>query len=228
MAEIKIQLRDFDNNILGDLDIISSESFPLSLSYSNFDVRNFNSRTGSFSKTFKIPASKKNNKLLNHIYQYGNDDTKKVLSKIPATIFADNLPIITGNLRITQIFKDKKVLEYECLFLGNNMDWADSIKSLNMSELKFSSTQYTSYSSLVETDYTFSNPKDEPFSDHSFSLDRLVYPYITVGQNDSPQDQVMSSDFVPHVYVKNVWDKIFNAYLESQKMLQMYQVVNFL
>lgn len=211
MAEIKIQLRDFDNNILGDLDIISSESFPLSLSYSNFDVRNFNSRTGSFSKTFKIPASKKNNKLLNHIYQYGNDDTKKVLSKIPATIFADNLPIITGNLRITQIFKNTKVLEYECLFLGNNMDWADSIKSLNMSELKFSSTQYTSYSSLVETDYTFSNPKDEPFSDHSFTLDRLVYPYITVGQNDSPQDQVMSSDFVPHVYVKNVWDKIFNA-----------------
>ena len=211
MAEIKIQLRDFTNNILGNLDITTSENFPLSLSYSHFDVRSFSRRTGSFSKTFKIPATKKNNKLFNHIYEYGHVDSQNSYGKIPATIFADNLPIITGKLRITQIFRDKDILEYECLFLGNNMDWADTIKGLNLSELKFSNQTYTDYDSIIETDYSFSDPRTQPFSNYSTNVDHIIYPLITVGEGDADANRVMSSDFIPHVYIKSVWNKIFNA-----------------
>ena len=57
MAEIKIQLRNFStgasahSSIIGDLDVTSSEDFPLSLTMQNFDIRDINSRSGSFSKT---------------------------------------------------------------------------------------------------------------------------------------------------------------------------------
>ena len=95
MAEIRVELRDFTDGILGNLDITSSDDFPLSLSFQNFDVRDFNSRSGSFSKTFKIPASKNNNRLFNHIYRDGNIDNNNVLKNIPSTIYADNIPIIT-------------------------------------------------------------------------------------------------------------------------------------
>mgnify|MGYP003120133818 FL=1 len=116
MTEIRVEIRDFTDNILGDLDITSSENFPLSLNFQNFDIRNLSSRGGGFSKTFKIPATSNNNKLLNHIYRDGNYDIKNVKKDLPSIIYSDNVPIISGKLRVTQIYKNTEVLEYECGF----------------------------------------------------------------------------------------------------------------
>ena len=204
MAEIRVELRDFTDNILGNLDITSSDDFPLSLNFQNFDIRDFNSRSGSFSKTFRVPATRNNNKLFNHIYKDGNIDRKNVLKDLPSTIYADHLPIIRGKLRLSQIFKNTDVLEYECLFLGDNMDWADEIKNLDLDELRFSS------STNVGDNWTFENPRTT-YPDFQSEQDNLVYPLLTVGEGDADSDSTMDSDFVPCVYVKNVWDKIFEA-----------------
>lgn len=213
MTEIRVEIRDFTDNILGDLDITSSENFPLSLSFQNFDIRNLSSRGGGFSKTFKIPATSNNNKLLNHIYRDGNSDVKNVRKDLPSTIYSDNLPIISGKLRVTQIYKNTEVLEYECVFLGDNMDWADSIKNLDLDELKFSSVAYTSYSSTMsEQPFTYGNPLSAAqFQAYKFNHDELIYPLITVGESDGLGNSTMDSDFIPCVYIKNVWDKIFQA-----------------
>ena len=74
MAEVKLQLRGFgtsasnEDNIVGELDITSSEKFPLSLSFQNFDVKNLKTRGGSFSKTFDIPATNNNNVILRNLW----------------------------------------------------------------------------------------------------------------------------------------------------------------
>ena len=209
MAEIRVELRDFTDGILGNLDITSSDDFPLSLSFQNFDVRDFNSRSGSFSKTFKIPASKNNNRLFNHIYRDGNIDNNNVLKNIPSTIYADNIPIITGKLRVTQIYKNTEVLEYECIFLGDNMDWADAIKNLNLDELEFSSTAYSEYpNNDPKTPFSYTDPSSS-YGNYIFNQDQLVYPVLSVGEKDSTAPAVIDSDYVPCVFIKNVWDKIF-------------------
>ena len=219
MAEIRVELRDFTDNILGNLDITSSDDFPLSLNFQNFDIRDFNSRSGSFSKTFKIPATKHNNKLFNHIYKDGNVDTRKVRKDIPSSIYVDNVPIINGSLRITKITSLDKVLEYDCLFFGDNMDWANAIKEKDLKDLKFSSSSYTSYPPTNITPFTFENPhglsgsnaNQGAHSHEQFSStqDKLVYPLLSVGEGDSPKNQVLEGDFVPCLYLKNIWDKIF-------------------
>jgi len=221
MAEIRIELRDFTDSILGDVDITTSENFPLSLTYQNFDVRDISSRNGSFSKTFKIPATKKNNRLFNHIYKDGNIDVKTVRKDIPACIYSDNIPILYGTLRMSAITKDKDVLEYDCIFLGDNMDWANGIKSLELKDMKFSSTQYSSYLSLLNgtitpTYQTFVDVQDvtqnPSFStDYVKNQDKLIYPLLSVGEGISPKDHVTDLEFVPCVYLKNVWDKIFQG-----------------
>ena len=221
MSEIRVELRDFTDNILGSLDIISSDDFPLSLNYQNFDIRDFNSRNGSFSKTFKVPATKNNNTLLNQIYKVGHA-AKNVSKELKSTIYYENVPIIGGSVRITKISKDKNVLDYECIFLGDNMDWANSIKELDLQELEFSSTPYTQYPNIPTAGtYFFQNPhgfdgnhpNQNPFSheQYVFNHDKLIYPLLSVGEGDSPKSQVVESDFVPCLYVKNVWDKIFQA-----------------
>jgi len=210
MAEIRVELRDFTDNILGNLDITSSDDFPLSLNYQNFDIRDFNSRSGSFSKTFKVPATRKNNKLFNHIYKDGNIDSRNVLKDLPSTIYADHLPIMNGKLRVSQIYKSTDVLEYECLFLGDNMDWADKIKNADLDELRFSSTAYSSYQNISSSYWVFENPRTT-YPNYVENHDKLVYPLLTIGEGDNTTDSTLDSDFIPSVFVKNVWDKIFQA-----------------
>jgi len=216
MAEIRVEIRDFTDNTLGNLDIISSDDFPLSLSFQNFDVRDFNSRSGSFSKTFTVPATKNNNILFNQIYKDGNVDRRNVRKDLPSTIYADNIPIIQGVLRLSKITKDIDVLEYECTFLGDNMDWASKIKNLDLNELKFSKNTYTSYPPISEGNYTFSNiiplaGNAADYTNFSSNTDRLHYPLMSFGEGISSRQQVTEGDFAPAFYLKNIWDKIFQA-----------------
>jgi len=216
MAEIKVELRDFNNRILGSLDITSSDNFPLSLTYQNFDVRDFNSRNGSFSKTFKIPATKNNNVLLAHIYQDGNVDAKNTRTNIPSTIYSDNIPIVSGNLKVTKVLKDTNVLEYECNFLGDNMDWASTIKNLDLHELRFSNNTYTTYPPTSEGSYVYENTitlagNARDYTNFNSSRDVLHYPLATYGDGVSSRQQVTEGDFAPAFYLKNIWDKIFLA-----------------
>ena len=179
MAEIRLELRDYTNGILGNVDITSSDNFPLSLTYQNFDIRNFNSRGGSFSKTFKIPATKNNNVLFNHISKDGNIDSKNVRADIPATIYADNVPVIRGTLKLTKVLKQKEALEYECNFLGDNMDWASKIKNLEIKELAFARSD--------GSDYIFSNVQglsgnNRDYNQQNSLDDKILYPLASYGE----------------------------------------------
>ena len=208
MAEIRLELRDDVNKTLGNVDITSSDNFPLSLTYQNFDIRNFNSRGGSFSKTFKIPATKNNNVLFNHISKDGNIDSKNVRADIPATIYADNVPVIRGTLKLTKVLKQKEALEYECNFLGDNMDWASKIKNLEIKELAFARSD--------GSDYIFSNVQGLSGNNRDYNQqdsldDKILYPLASYGEGVSSRNQVFDGDFAPAMYLKNIWDKIFST-----------------
>jgi hypothetical protein len=223
MSEIKIELRGFgtnadtSDNVIGELDITSSEDFPLSLTLQNFDIRQFGSRGGSFSKTFDIPATNNNNIVLNNLWKRGYvSSTKNVLGDIPAVIYADNIPIVSGSLKITRINSGKETLSYSCSFLGDNMDWASKIKDLELKDLKFSSSSYTSYPPANPTGYTYANVQGlsgnaRDHEQYQLNRDKLHYPLMSLGEGLSNRNQVTDADFVPCVYLKNVWDKIFQA-----------------
>lgn len=215
MAEIRVEIRNYNTStssfdVYGDLDIVSSDNFPLSLTFKNFDVRDFNSRGGSFSKSFKVPATKNNNKIFGHLHKDGNLDTKGVRRDLDSIIYLDNSPIISGTIRMSKIISNKDVVEYECVFLGDNMNWASNIKNLDLKELRFSSQAYTSYPPVPEAPFAFENPRTT-YGDYIFNQDQLIYPLITVGESDSSANATIDSDYIPCVYIKNVWDKIFQA-----------------
>ena len=59
---------DWDASVLGQLDVSSHSEFPLALTFTIAEIRNITARKGSFSKTFKIPATKNNNKIYKSVY----------------------------------------------------------------------------------------------------------------------------------------------------------------
>ena len=197
MSEVRIEIRDTSNSVTGNIDIKDSASFPLSLTYSNFDVRDLASRKGSFSKTFKIPATKENNDIFDHLYFDGFVDTKNIKGRKPATIYVDNLPILTGQLQVTKVIKSDIPEEYECVFFGDNMGWASDVKDADLRDLSLGTEVHN-------------NPRDT-FTEDYDDGNTIVYPLCSNGEGDNTDNGVADSDFIPHIFVKRVWDKIFSS-----------------
>ena len=133
---------DFSKSVIGDLDVGSSEDFPLALTLSVAEVRDLNARTGTYSKTFKIPATKNNNKILKSSYYEGStisDNT--IANKKPCRIIVDNAYEVTGSLQVTAIGSSTKPLFYSCVFYGNNVDWASSINNKRLKDLSVNSVE---------------------------------------------------------------------------------------
>ena len=130
---------------IGDLDVGKSEDFPLSLNFSIADVRNLDSRTGTYSKTFNIPATKNNNRILKGIYQDGvvvgryNAGEASLQNPITAkkdcVINIDDLYSISGKLEITAVGNTDTPQYYSCVFYGNNSDWAFSLENRLLKDL---------------------------------------------------------------------------------------------
>tara|TARA_Y100001937_G_scaffold2861_1_gene3725 strand:- start:9640 stop:12552 length:2913 start_codon:yes stop_codon:yes gene_type:complete len=235
MDEIRIELRGFGtssgtaDDVVGDLDVTSNEDFPLSLTFQNFDVRDFSTRNGAFSKTFSIPATSNNNSVLRNLWHSGwVRGSANSTGNIPCTIYASNIPITSGKLRVTKVVKDTDVKSYDCTFLGDNMDWASGIKDLDLKDLKFSSEPYDTYYStsgdslenggIQAQPFVFSNIQgDDDLVDavdaqhYQKNHDRLVYPLLSIGEGVSDRKHATDLEFIPCVYIKNVWDKIFQA-----------------
>ena len=277
MAEVKLQLRGFgtsasnEDNIVGELDITSSEKFPLSLSFQNFDVKNLKTRGGSFSKTFDIPATNNNNVILRNLWNSGwrSAQGENVLGNIDASVYVDNVHVLAGKVRITKVTKDTEVKSYSCTLFGDNMDWAAGIKNKELKDLKFSSQEYSNYKDLEDGtisaqpfEFNFEDTVSYNVGESSFSgiegygflenfialvftristitggddefptnntagdfnsykknHDKVLYPLMSVGDTIAPNRVVSTLDFIPNLFIKNIWDKIFQS--------QGYEVVS--
>lgn len=126
MSNITIELLDYvydgasidwDKSVVGELEVSTHSEFPLSLTFSISDIRDINARKGSFSKTFKIPATKNNNQLYKSVYIVNSTTTNNLSSKKPCRILINNLYSITGLLQLKSVGLSDKPQFYSCVFL---------------------------------------------------------------------------------------------------------------
>jgi hypothetical protein len=95
------------------------------------------SRSGSFSKTFKIPATKNNNQLLKSLYIENVISGNNVLSRKQCRIMVDNLYSLNGFLKITAVGKTDKPSYYSCVFYGENLGWASALDEKYIHQLNW-------------------------------------------------------------------------------------------
>jgi hypothetical protein len=136
MAEVRLQLLDYiydgadldwNKSVVGELDVTSHSEFPLALTFTIADIKDINARKGSFSKTFKIPATKNNNRLYKSIYKANTYSENNLLNKKNCRILINNLYSIHGLLELTSVGSSDKPQYYSCVFFGNNITWASFI-----------------------------------------------------------------------------------------------------
>ena len=127
---------DFNKSIIGELDVGDSADFPLALSFSIADVRSLDARTGTYSKTFKIPATKNNNKILRYAYyEESFIDGNQFPNEKDCRILVDNNYSVTGKIQLTAVGKSDAPSYYSCVFYGSNVDWASSLSTKLLKDL---------------------------------------------------------------------------------------------
>jgi len=118
---------------------------PVNLNYQFTDVSEINKTAGSYSQTFRVPATKSNTDFFGAIFDpniytantgliNGNYDIKR---KIRAELLYKSIPLMRGYVQVKAVYVQKKdFADIELVFFGETVDMAKSIGDKMLSDLK--------------------------------------------------------------------------------------------
>lgn len=195
MADIRLILTD-----LGvDLDVEQGREFPLQLNYTAGSLRDINNRTTNFSLDFRIPANKKNKSALNHLNDANILDGANILKKTPVVVYADGIPIFTGEFKVLGKVNDRGNEEFNCILLGDGMDWVEGMKAKTPQSYDWG-TIATLDKSTIEGTWT---------NDHT---DGYTFPLVHYGAwSGDGGTSVLAQDLRPSLFMRSFFEKAFNA-----------------
>lgn len=228
MADIVIKIKQYnqDWSDAGTLDV--GDDTEINTIFQLSDVREPESRSTNYIKTFSIPGTKRNNRLFQAIFEGGFhsfyfDPTKK----IEAQVLVNNNQYFTGNLQVNKINKidNKYISSYEITIYGKVASFFTEINDLELKEMVNLSEFNHEYSvKNVIASWGKETPNQFPFitspkpagfiyqngSKVPFQLGNgYVYPQIWRGQTD--QTTWKTEDFKPAIYLKTYFDRILNS-----------------
>jgi len=231
---------DWEKSVVGELDVTDHSDFPLAMTFQISDIKDLTSTSGDYSKTFKIPATKNNNKLLKHSYTPNIDTDVNLTENKKCRILMNNLFSVKGLIKVTGVGGYGETPSYyNCVFFGSNLSWADDLSNKYMNELDWGSAgkdlEYNK-TSIMATWFNY---------DCDSSTSPIVYPIVSYGDynpdgqpktiqlldtitdalgylpsklgyygfddaGNSYETPLPSADWRPAVFVKDTLEKIFS------------------
>jgi hypothetical protein len=133
------------DNVPTLVDLYENETISLQFNFS--DIKDLKPR-GSYSRTFRIPATQNNGQLFGFVqentYQFADFNPKR---KLNAIITVDTIPILEGSCQFKASYTSNgEVSEYEIVFFGNVIDF---FKNVGDADFKVYIAQQ------LQTDYNF-------------------------------------------------------------------------
>jgi len=202
-----------NNNVVGELDITDSEDFPLALSYAVSDGKNLENRFGDYSKTFDVPATKNNNRLLANNYNVKVLDEKDMVGLKPCRILVGDTEFFRGKIQVGGSKQSSSADSYSCVIYGGNFGWISLLRDFNLCDI---------YDDTYNFDYTYDDI-EASFND-TYANSELVYPLISYGDFwPNPGANLyaagyvnlcdstdISQDWRPSFWIYNMLKKIFD------------------
>jgi len=165
-----------------------NEDFEFSLNYKNKNFEELSQGSGSYSKTFKIPATAKNRRIFDFQNEIesslGNFSKlkKNVPKAIDAKVNAEGLTVFTGQLELLGSERDEAGATFlKTVMKGGNSSWISSLKSKNLIDLHSplykirASAPYTAESA----DVTQSLQENAGFDN---AENKIVFPLVDNGK----------------------------------------------
>ena len=226
---IEFQIVDSGSGgVTGILDVNQVTDFPLALTYSIKDVQDPQSSKGSFSKTFQIPATGNNNKILKNLYSDSLYNSYQYIEDQDAQIFMDGMVVLSGKFQIKGTLYEGVPQSYECVVFGDNFQWVNALSELNLCDIDFTAGNFfpdaptfiaLNHEEIQET-WEFGLAGETISGDQT----HVVFPLINKGKWNYTEPYtfnpvVTPSDLDPAFYLYNMLKCIFGAHgytLESK------------
>mgnify|MGYP003629880667 CR=1 FL=1 len=230
---------NWENSVLGELDVTDHTDFPLAMTFQISDFKDLTSTSGDYSKTFKIPATKNNNTILQNLYIPNIKGENQVPENKPCRIMFNNLYSLVGQIKVTEVSGyGETASHYNCVFYGSNLTWANLMQDSYMSDIEWGDegenllyqkddimatwqhldSDNISKSPIVYpiTSYGDYNPTGESntiqlLDTQLAATSQGAGAYYGSNNNVSLDTPIPSADWRPAVFIKTTFDKIFNG-----------------
>lgn len=124
---------------------------PVNLNYQFADVSQINKTQGSYSQTFRIPATKQNKDFFGSIDKPNIEDTSDLIisnysvkQKIKASLSFNTIPLMNGYVQIKAVYIQKKdFADIELIFFGDTIDLSTALKEKKIADLTTTTIDHT-------------------------------------------------------------------------------------
>jgi len=118
------------------VDLFKDESISITQSIQN--VRDIEKVFTSFTKTFSIPASKTNNRIFKHYYNYNIVNGFDARLKVNGRLEVNDTPYKIGKIKLEGVdLKNRKPHTYRITFFGNTVELKDLLGDDKLNDLSF-------------------------------------------------------------------------------------------
>jgi hypothetical protein len=123
-----------------ELDTYGDES--INITYGVDDLRDIESKTGHYSKSFDLPATKNNNRYFGYLYDLQSDVSQyDTLKGHKCQLYVNNISVFVGLLYLNEIVKLDTETKYKVNLLGESVRLIEVLGDATLSDLSF--TEFT-------------------------------------------------------------------------------------
>ena len=222
IENISIMVAPTEPTILGDgqviLDLYEEEDLPLTLSVEDF--KNVAENVASYSKAFNLPATKRNNKAFDSIFEITRDYTGLIFNpyqKTECVLKQDGLLLFKGYLRLLDVTDKLGEISYNVNLYSEVVALADTLKDRDFRDLGFTELEhdynYTEIRNSWQGLLNYTNAGTSGFR----SGTTVRYPFVDWNHNYSVTNGGMTklltleSSFRPFINIRYLIDRIFEA-----------------
>jgi len=154
------------------LDMFDDESVVITQTIKN--VKDIDKVFTDFTRTFSLPASKTNNKIFKHYYNYHIQNGFDARTRKPANIELNTLPFTDGRVKLEGVdLKDNKPHTYKITFFGSTVTLKDLLGDDTLASLD----SLTSLNAIYNSTNVKAGLQADPTTNH------LIVPLITHTQS---------------------------------------------
>jgi hypothetical protein len=211
--------------VCGGVSVDLPSDFGILINKSIADIREPESRSSDWSKTFTLPGTKANNKLFTHLFDLNlsirntsatnfNPDFNPNL-KADAILQVDEVTQIQGFIRLLGIkINDFNQIEYECSMHGELADLFAKVADAKLADLDFSEYNHIMSDTNIFNSWNTSIIKNSSgyvnFSGGSPIGDGYVYGWMNDGTY-AHYKELNADKMTINLYAKTIVDKIFSG-----------------
>jgi len=206
-------------------DLYEDEDLPLTLSVDNF--KNVAEKVQSYSKAFNLPATKRNNKIFDQLFEITRSDDGvifNVYKKTQCVLKQDGFILFEGYLRLLDIVDKNGEISYNVNLYSEVIALADFLKDSDFRALDFSELTHDYNKTQIQNSWNddttgieYANANTSGFRD---AYNTLKYPFVnwnnqivisdgTRGTSGNPELTSLEQAFRPFINVKYLIDRIF-------------------